>query len=199
METENGSGACRVCQPGGYRCGGQTPIAGDGGPHDELQILLLQDGGQAGPAAAKRRAKEAGSDSGGVGDLALSGDHFAPDGVASLEIKRGVGVGVVGNFMAADDDVARHAGQTLDVLAAHEEGGLGLVLIQQVEQAGRALTGPVVEGEGDGAYITRTVPSDGTEQGGTASADGPGSGQGTGDCEGVNGDEAFRDHANFML
>ena len=125
--------------------------------------------------------------------------YFAPDGVASLEIKRGVGVGVVGNFMAADDDVARHAGQTLDVLAAHEEGGLSLVLIQQVEQAGRALTGPVVEGESDGPYITRTVPGDGTEQGGTASADGPGSGQGTGDCEGVNGDEAFRDHVNFML
>jgi hypothetical protein len=75
----------------------------------------------------------------------------------------GMAVAVVADFVAGIGDGARDLRQAVDIGAALEEGGGGVVAGQDLEDFKRGFAGAVVEGERDGALIAGAAPDAGAK------------------------------------
>src|SRR5689334_14303551 len=82
-------------------------------------------------------------------------------------------VAVVADLMARLPHRARHGGKALYVRAALEKSGGNPVALQDFQNRGCALARTVVEGEGDDAAVTRSVPDRRPEDGGRPPSDSP--------------------------
>ena len=69
-----------------------------------------------------------------------------------------MGIGMIADFVASRRDVTRYLIQTADVVAAHEERGLDVVLRQQFEQRRGGFAGAVVESERQRGSFSIAVP-----------------------------------------
>src|SRR5215213_1153608 len=71
--------------------------------------------------------------------------------------KEGVMHRVVADLTALSENPAHHRGAAGDLLADLEEGGVRVLLAQDIEEARGVVAGPVVEGEGEGRAVPRPV------------------------------------------
>ncbi len=96
-----------------------------------------------------RRAEEADGGAEGVSDGVAGIDEFGPDAGVRAQGKFGVGHGVVADGVAVGKDAAGEASLRERVAADEEEGGLGMVFGEEVEEeGGGGGVGAVVKGEG---------------------------------------------------
>ena len=95
--------------------------------------------------------------------------------MAAIDLFRGLGqgdlvqlpvrVGVASDGMTCGRDLPGQLGLTLDVLADHEEGRLGLMLLEQAQHGhGLVAVGPVVERDRHAPASARTTPRNAEER-----------------------------------
>src|SRR6185437_11833067 len=108
------------------------------------------------------------------------------EGLAA-EAEQGVAVGMIADLMARGGDGLGDGGQAIDIGSDLEERGGDAMLFEEGEDFGSGFAGPIVEGESDGAAVTRTAPDRIGEDGGRPAPNGPRS-----RCDGSGG----RGHAS---
>ena len=146
----------------------------DCGPHDAGEREPPLGAPHAEPAHAERGAEPDGGNAGMGLDGLLRAAEVLLNEARRAEAEKGMGVAVIADRMAGRGDFAGHGRQPLDIGATLEKRSRHLVAGEDFEELGRALAGPIVEGERDGAPRRIAVPEGSPEDRRRAPADSPG-------------------------
>ena len=159
------------------------PVVAHGVPLNDLEAELCGDAEDHGAAGSVGRAKVVDGSANGVFERAVAGAELFANDARGLEAEPGVGLSVVANEMAGGVDAADDLGTQADEAADHEEGGAGVVAVEDVEERiGGEVVGAVVVGER--GFVGVAASDDGVAEELGAGAEGcVGEGEAGGDCQ----------------
>src|SRR3569833_1673464 len=173
-----------------YGRGGELPVEPADGPHDAPEPEFRLHLADAGPALAIGRAHHRRAEASGVFDDGLGIGEVAFDQLRRFQGEVDVGMGVITDFVALRQNLARDLRMPFDVYADLKEGSGYVMLLKDVQNVGRGGRGAVVEGERDGFAAGLAAPEGIVEYEGGPSAYRPG-------CRGNAGGQSSR-HCNRL-